>query len=144
MIVNEYNNTYHRIIKTKPVDIKDNTYIDSSQEVNDKDPKFKVGDHVRISKHKNIFTKWFTRNWSEEVFMIDKVKNTAPWTYVISDLNGEEIIRPFYEKKKNYKQQSQQKFRKEKVIKRKGNGLYVKWEGYDNSFNRCIHKSDLI
>ena len=54
MIVNEYNNTYHRIIKTKPVDIKDNTYIDSSQEVNDKDPKFKVGDHVRISKHKNI------------------------------------------------------------------------------------------
>ena len=57
MIVNEYNNTYHRIIKTKPVDIKDNTYIDSSQEVNDKDPKFKVGDHVRISKHKNIFTK---------------------------------------------------------------------------------------
>ena len=100
MIVNEYNNTYHRIIKTKPVDIKDNTYIDSSQEVNDKDPKFKVGDHVRISKHKNIFTKWFTRNWSEEVFMINKVKNTAPWTYVISDLNGEEIIRPFYEKKK--------------------------------------------
>ena len=48
MIVNEYNNRYHRIIKTKPVDIKDNTYIDSSQEVNDKDPKFKVGDHVRI------------------------------------------------------------------------------------------------
>ena len=144
MIVNEYNNTYHRIIKTKPVDIKDNTCIDSSQEVNDKDPKFKVGDHVRISKHKNIFTKWFTRNWSEEVFMINKVKNTAPWTYVISDLNGEEIIRPFYEKKKNYKQQNQQKFRKEKVIKRKGNGLYVKWEGYDNSFNSCIHKSDLI
>ena len=143
MIVNEYNNTYHRIIKTKPVDIKDNTCIDSSQEVNDKDPKFKVGDHVRISKHKNIFTKWFIRNWSEEVFMIDKVKNTAPWTYVISDLNGEEIIRPFYEKK-NYKQQNQQKFRKEKVSKRKGNGLYVKWEGYDNSFNSCIHKSDLI
>ena len=57
MIVNEYNNTYHKIVKTKPVDIKDNTYIDSSQEVNDKDPKFKVGDHVRISKHKNIFTK---------------------------------------------------------------------------------------
>ena len=57
MIVNEYNNTYHKIVKTKPVDIKDNTYIDSSQEVNDKDPKFKVGDHVRISKHKNIVTK---------------------------------------------------------------------------------------
>ena len=99
MIVNEYSNTYHRIIKTKPVDIKDNTYIDSSQEVNDKDPKFKVGDHVRISKHKNIFTKWFTRNWPEEVFMINKVKNTAPWTYVINDLNGKEIIRKFFEKK---------------------------------------------
>ena len=99
MIVNEYNNTYHKIVKTKPVDIKDNTYIDSSQEVNDKDPKFKVGDHVRISKHKNIFTKWFTWNWSEEVFMTNKVKNTAPWTYVINDPNGEEIIRKFFEKK---------------------------------------------
>ena len=56
-IVNEYNNTYHRTIKMKPIDVKDNTYINIGKEVNDKDPKFKVGDHVRITKHKNIFAK---------------------------------------------------------------------------------------
>ena len=97
-IVNEYNNTYHRTIKMKPVDVKDNTYIDFKKEVNDKDPKFKVGDHVRISKHKNIFAKGYTPNWSEKVFVIKKVKNTVTWTYVINDLNGEEIIRTFHEK----------------------------------------------
>ena len=97
-IVNEYNNTYHRTIKMKPVDVKDTKYIDSNKEVNDKDPKFKVGDHVRISKYKNIFAKGYTPNWSEEVFVIKKVKNTVPWTYVINDLNGDEIIGTFYEK----------------------------------------------
>ena len=77
-IVNEYNNAYHRTIKMKPVDVKDNTYIDFKKEVNDKDPKFKVGDNVRISKYKNIFAKGHTPNWSEEVFEIKKVKNTVP------------------------------------------------------------------
>ena len=92
-IVNEYNNTYHRTIKMKPVDVKDNTYINFGKELNDKDPKFKVGDQVRISKYKNIFAKGYTSNSSEEVFVIQKVKNTAvPWTYVISNLNGENII----------------------------------------------------
>ena len=97
-IVNEYNNTYHRTIKMKPIEVKDNTYIDSIKEVNDKDPKFKVGDHVRISKYKNIFAKGYTPNWSEELFVIREVKNTVPWTYAINDLNGEEIIGTFYEK----------------------------------------------
>ena len=86
--VNEYNDTYHRIIKIKPVDVKDNTYINSSKEVTDKDPKFQVGDHVSISKYKNIFAKGYTPNWSEKVFVIEEVKNTVPWTYVINDLNG--------------------------------------------------------
>ena len=88
-IVNEYNNTHHRTIKMKPFDVKDNTYIDSIKEVNDKDPKFKVGDHVGISKYKNIFAKGYIENWSEEVFVIKKIKNTVPWTYIINDLNGE-------------------------------------------------------
>ena len=97
-IVNKYNITYHSTIKMKPVDVKSNTYIDSSKEINDKDPKFKVGDHVRISKYKNIFAKGYTPNWSEEVFVVSKIKNTVPWTYVINNLNGEEIIGTFYEK----------------------------------------------
>ena len=80
-IVDEYNNTYHRKIKTKPIDVKDNTYINIDKEVNNNDPKFKVGDHVRISKYKNIFAKGYTPNWSEEVFVIKEIKNTVPWTY---------------------------------------------------------------
>ena len=82
----------------KPVDVKDNSYIDFKNEVNDKDPKFKDGDRVRISKCKNIFAKEYTQNWSEEVFVVSKIKNIVPWTYVIHDLNGEEIIGTFYGK----------------------------------------------
>ena len=67
----------------KPVDVKDNTYIDFKKEVNDRDPKFKVGDHVRISKYKNIFAKGYTPNWSEEVFVVSKIKNTVPWTMLL-------------------------------------------------------------
>ena len=96
-IVRKYNNTYHRSIKMKPVDVKDNTYIDFLKKVNDKDPKFKVGDYVRISKYKIIFAKGYMLNWSEEIFIIKKIKNTVPWTYVINDLNGNEIIGTFYE-----------------------------------------------
>ena len=87
-IVDEYYNTYHTTIKMKPADVKDNTYINADKEINNKDPKFKVGNHVRISKYKNIFAKEYMPNWSEEVFVIKKVKNTVPWTYVINDSNG--------------------------------------------------------
>ena len=73
----------------KPVDGKDNTYNDFKKEVNDKDPKFKIDDYVRILNYKNIFAKGYTPNWSEEIFMIKKVKYTVPWTYVISGLSGE-------------------------------------------------------
>ena len=76
-IVNEYNNTYHRTIKMKPIDVKDNAYINIGKEVNDKDPKLKVGDHVRISKYKNIFANGYTPNWSEEIFVIKKIENSS-------------------------------------------------------------------
>ena len=137
-IVNEYDNTKHKTTKMKPIDVKDNTYIDFDKEVIDNDPKFKVGDHVRISKFKNIFAKGYTPNWSEEVFVIKKIKNTVPWTYVIDDLNGEEITGTFYEKK--LQKIDQQEFRIGKVIKKKGDKLYVKWIGHDNSFNSWIDK----
>ena len=79
-IVHKYNNTYHRTIKVKPVDVKSNTYIESSKEINNKDPKFEIGDTVRILDYKNIFVKCYTPNWYEEVFVIKKVKNTVPQT----------------------------------------------------------------
>ena len=129
-IVNKYNNTYHRTIKMKPIDVKDNTYIYIGKEVNDKYPKFKFGDHVRISRYKPIFAKGYTPNWSEEIFVIKEVKNTVPWTYVLSDLNDEEIIEAFYEKELQKK--NQEEFRTEKVIKKKHDRLYLKWKGYDN------------
>ena len=122
----------------KPTDVKDNTYIDFKKEVNDKDPKFKVGDHVRISKYKNIFAKGYTPNWSEQVFAVSKTKNTVPQTYFVNDLNDEEIIGTLYEKE--LQKINQKEFRIEKAIKRKGNRLYVKWKGYNDSFNSWIDK----
>ena len=123
----------------KPGDVKSNTHINSSKEINDRDPKSKIGDIVRVSKYKNIFTKSFVPNWSEEVFAINKVKNTVPWTYVISDLTGEEIVGTFCEKELQKKN-----IYSWKVIKRKGNKLYVKWKGYDSSFNSWIDKKDIV
>ena len=125
----------------KPIDVKDNTYINNDKETNDKDPKFKVGDRVRISKYKNIFAKGYTPNWSEEVSVIKQVKNTV-LTYVINDLNGEEIMGTFYEKE--WQKTNQEEFRIEKVIKRKGDKMYVKWKGYDNSINSWIDKASLV
>ena len=94
----EYNNTYHRTIRMKPVDIKSGNYIEYHVNSNNKDPKLQVGDNVRISNCKNIFGKGYSPNWSEEASVIKEVKNTVPWAYAISDLNGENIIRTFYEK----------------------------------------------
>ena len=94
-VVNEYNNTKHSTIKMKPIDVGDNkrVYID---EHNEKDSRFKVGDRVKISKFKNIFAKGYTPNWSKEIFIIDKINDTVPYTYNIKDLNGEKIIGSFY------------------------------------------------
>ena len=137
-IVNNHNNTDHSTIKQKPVDIKSCTYLDSSKEINDKNPKFKIGDIVRISKYKTIFAKDYTPNWFDEVFVIKKVKNTVSWTYVVNDLNREEIVGTFHEKE--LQKTNQKELRIENVIKTKGDKLYVQWKCYDNSFNRWIYK----
>ena len=89
------NTKIHIIEQAKSIDVKSTTYIDFDSEHNDKDPKFEVGDHVRISKHKNIFAKGCTPNWSEEVFGIKNFKNTVPWIYIIKDLKGEVKKRNF-------------------------------------------------
>ena len=137
-IVNEYNNIYHRTIKMKHFDVKDKTYINIGTQVNYKNPKFQVDDHLRISKYKKMFAKGYTQNWSEEDFVIKKVKDTVPWAYVINNLNGEKIIGTFYEKE--LQKINKEKFRIEEVIKKKGNKLHVKWKSYDNSFNSWIDK----
>ena len=135
-IVRKYNSIVHSSIKIKPKNVTDDSFIEYNEESNKKDPKFKVGDNVRISKYKNIFAEVYTPNWSEEVFVVNKVQNTIPWTYLINDLNGEKIMGSFYEKE--LQKTDQKEFRIKKVIKKKGNKLYVKWKGYDNSFNIWI------
>ena len=82
----------------KPFNVKSNTYINSSKGINDKDPIFEISDTVRMSKYKNIFSKGYVPSWSEEVFVIKKVKNTVLWTYIISDFKGGKIVGTFYEK----------------------------------------------
>ena len=96
-VVNKYNNTKHSTIKMKPIDVKNNkrAYID---EHNEKDSKFKVGDRVRMSRYKNIFAKGYAPNWSSEIFIVDKINDTVPYTYNLKDLNDEEIIGSFYDK----------------------------------------------
>ena len=141
-IVNKYNNTVHRTIKMKPIYVTGDFYVEYNQDFNKKGPKFKVNDHVRISKYKNIFAKRYVPNWSEEVFIVNEIKNIVPWTYTVSDLNGEKVIRTFYSKE--LQKTNQKEFRIEKVLKRKCDKLYVKWKGYDNSFNSWINKKDIV
>ena len=116
-IVNKYHNTVHRSIKMKPIDVTDDSYAEYNENFNKKDPKFKVGDHVRISKYKNIFAKGYAPNWSEEVFVVSKIRNTVLWTYVVSYVNGEEITGSFCVKE--LQKTSQEKIRIEKVLKKK-------------------------
>ena len=108
-IVNKCNNTYHRTIKMKIVDVKPSMHIDCNKENNKEAPKLKVGDDVTISKYKNIFAKGYVPNQSEEAFAIKKVKNAVPWTYAINDLNGKEIVGTFY--KRELQKTNQKAFR---------------------------------
>ena len=141
-IVDKYNNTYYSTIKMKPADVKSSTHIDSSKENDNNNLKSKIGDIVIISKYKHIFVKGSTPNWFEKVFVLKKVKNTVPWTYVINNLNGEEIAGTFYENELQITKQKE--FRIEKVIKKKGDKLYVKWKGYNSLFNSWIDKKDKV
>ena len=113
-IVNKYNNTVHRTIKMKPIDVTDDSYVEYNEDFDKKYLQFKVGDHVRISKYKNILAKIYAPNWSEEVFVVSKIENTVPWTYVVSDLNDEEITGSFYEKE--LQKTGQEELRIEKVL----------------------------
>ena len=100
-IVNKYNNFVHRSIKMKPIDLTSESYAKHNEDSNEKDPKFKIGDHVTISKYSNVFAKGYTQNLSEEVFIISKIKNTVLWTYVISDLNHWKFLRTRIAKNKS-------------------------------------------
>ena len=85
-------------MQMKPVDVTSDSYADHNEDFNEKRSKFKAGDCVRISKQKNIFGKGYSQNWSEEVFVVSKIENTVPWTYTVTDLNGDQLLEVFMKK----------------------------------------------
>ena len=149
-LVKEYNNTRHSSIKMTPVKAskKENeltvwrNLYPEHLEIRDINPKFSVGDKVRISKKKKTFEKGYTTRWTEEIFTIVEVKRTSPVTYKIVDLNGEEIKGTFYEPE--LQKTSQELFRIEKVIKRGKKKSLVKWKGYSDNFNSWVDNKDIV
>ena len=149
-LVKDYNNTRHSSIKMTPVKAskKENeltvwkNLYPEHLEIHDINPKFSVGDQVRISKKKKTFEKGYTTRWTEEIFTIVEVKRTRPPTYKIADLNGEEIKGSFYEPE--LQKTSQEIFRIEKVIKRGKKKSLVKWKGYSDDFNSWVDNKDIV
>lgn len=148
-LVNDYNNTKHRTIKMKPKDVtkaheKDllrSVYMYESRH-HPKLNKFKVGDHVRISKYKNVFEKGYTPNWTSEIFQIAKVQLTQPATYMLKDYQDNEIKGAFYELELQ-KVKHSDVYLIEKILKKRGNKLFVKWLGFDNTHNSWVNKNDV-
>ena len=139
-IVNKYNNTYHSTMKMKPADVKSNTYIDKILII--KALNLILAILLELNRYKNIFAKRYAPNRSEDSFVIKKVKNTMSWTYVIKDLNAEEILGKFYQKE--LQKANRKEFKIEKVIKRKGVELYVKCKGHNRLLSNYPTKADLI
>jgi len=149
-LVDQYNNTIHSSIGMTPkeasknkneVKVWRNLYGDY-RPVKHETPKFKVGDKVRITKKKGIFEKAYTRRWTEEVFTVSEVRYTDPIAYKIVDYNNEEIKGTFY--KQELQKATQELFRIETIIKKKGNKSPVKWVGYFDKFNSWVDNSDLV
>ena len=147
-MVKNYNSTIHSSIKMTPIEAskknKENTVWQNlySIPMPAAHPKFSVGDRVRIMKKKKHFEKGYTPRWTEEVFDIDVVQYTDPPTYKLKDLNGEKITGSFYEPE--LQKTGQETFRIEKVLKKRGNKVLVKWLGYPDSFNSWIDSNEII
>lgn len=149
-IVKEYNNKKHSTTGMKPNEVNSrnaetllNTVYSHLKMTDPRGTKFKLGDFVRISKYREAFAKGYTPNWSNEVFKIRKVNITNPATYLLEDQTGQEISGAFYTEelqKTNYPDV----YLVEKILKRKGDKLLVKWLGLDNRHNSWLHKNDLV
>lgn len=150
-LIAEYNNTKHRTIKMKPNEVNERNEQHILDSVYNRKlivpakskPKFKIGDLVRLSKYKHLFEKGYTPNWTMEVFRITKVQRTFPFTYLIQDLKGEDVKGCIYEQELQSTKYPDL-YLVEKIIRRKGNKVLVKWLGFDSSENSWIHKNDMM
>ena len=149
-LVEDYNNTVHSSTKLTPVEASKekneltvwrNLYPDRYK-TSRLNPKFSVGDEVRITKKKKVFEKGYTTRWTEEIFTIKEIRETNPITYKLEDLQGEEIKGTFYEPE--LQKTEQQVFRIEKIIKKEKGKSLVKWKGYPDKFNSWVDNKDLI
>ena len=140
--VNKCNNTAHKTIKMKPIEVTDDSILNTMKILIIKTLILKLVTMLEFQNIKTFLLKNVPQIGQMKVFFTSKIKKTVPWTYIFSDLNGEEITGSFYEKE--LQKTSQKEFRIEKVLKRKGDKLYVKWKGYDNRFNSWIDKKDLV
>lgn len=149
-IIDDYNNTKHRTIKMKPNDVNNrneqdllNTVYNQKYNISEKiKAKFKIGDFVRLSKHKKVFEKGYTPNWTTELFKVKKIQYTHPITYLLVDLDGREIYGTVYAEELQLAKYSDF-YLVEKIIRRRGDKLYVKWLGFDNGHNSWIDKSSV-
>ena len=139
----KYNNTYLNSVKPKSIDVKSNSYVEYNLDSSAKDAKFKIDDHVRISKYKNIFAKVYRPNWSEEVFLLVKLRILYHGHMLLLILTVKILLKLFM-KKKLEKKKNQEEFKIKNVIKKKGNKLYVKWKVYGNSSNSWIYKKSIV
>jgi len=148
-IVYSYNNTKHRTIKMKPVDVNNKNEnlllqtIYNNIKISDLDTKYKIGDYVRISKVRGVFDKKYNPNWSPEVFMIRKVQLTNPTTFLLKDMQNENIEGAFY-KEQLQKTHHHDIYLVEKVLKRRKNKVFVKWLGFSDKHNSWINKSNIV
>lgn len=148
-IIHQYNNTVHSTIKMKPIEVGEKsskkllkTVYNRIKAVDPRKRKFKIGDFVRISKHREAFKKGYTPNWSNEIFNIRKVNFSNPVTYLLQDQSGQNIQGSFYTEEL-LKTKYPDIYLVEKVLKTKGKRVFVKWLGFDNTHNSWINKTDL-
>lgn len=147
-LIDDYNNTKHRTIKMKPNEVNEGNeryllHTVYNYSTMKRRPKFKLGDMVRISKYKHIFEKGYTPNWTTEIFKINRIQNTDPITYLLVDLKGNEIKGTVYQEELQLVQHPNV-YLVEKFIRTKGNKVYVKWLGFDNSHNSWVDKNDVL
>lgn len=149
-LVEQYNNTQHSTIGMKPVDVTKKveqqllrTVYHYPKVVDPRRAKFKVGDAVRISKHRHAFTKGYTPNWTNEIFTISRLLYTLPRTYILKDVNNAEIQGAFYEQEL-LKVKHPDVYLVEKVLRRKGKQVFVKWLGLPNTSNSWISRDNIM